>query len=273
MMTDDKHAAEFAGTRWVPDQYMHFSGHRLRPALELLARVPLDSPRFIVDLGCGAGNVTRILAQRWRTAAVLGVDNSGDMLSQARAEPGDIAWQQADVADWRPEQPPDLIYSNAALHWTDRHEELFPRLAGFLRQGGCLAVQMPLSWDQPSHRLMREILQDCDGGGRTLGTPALRNALARKWVQRAEVYYELLSPRARSLDIWATEYLQVMEGEDPVLQWVQATGLRPILNSLAEDEREVFLAVYRKRLREAYPPRPDGRTLFPFARLFIVAVL
>lgn len=270
-MASQIHQGQIAGIRWDPNLYLKFSDHRLRPALELLDRVPLESPKVIYDLGCGAGNVTRLIAERWPAATVYGLDNSQDMLQKAAAEPGKVQWIEADIRTWRPDTPPDLLYSNATLHWVEDHHALFPRLIGFLASGGCLAVQMPLSWGAPSHRLMRETLANGGPNGTTLGTEKLRQAVARKWVEDAEVYYDLLAGCTRSLDIWETEYLQILEGNDPVLEWVKGTGLRPILNDLDDHERERFLVEYAHRLRTAYPVRADGRTLYPFRRLFIVA--
>ncbi len=260
-----------AGTRWDPQQYLKFSDHRLRPALELLDRVFLESAGLIFDLGCGTGKVTAIIAGRWPAAKVCGVDHSREMLARAAERSGRVEWVEADIRTWSPETPADLIYSNAALHWVEDHETIFPRLAGALKEDGVLAVQMPLSWDLPSHRLMRETLADGGPGGKSLGTEALRRAVARKWVKDAEEYGDLLAGCARSLDIWETRYLHVLEGDDPVLEWVKGTGLRPILNGLGEEERALFLAEYARRLRKAYPARADGRTLYPFRRLFIVA--
>lgn len=260
-------------TRWNPVQYQKFSGHRLRPALELLDRIPLEAPSVIFDLGCGTGEVTRIIAERWPSANVHGIDSSREMLHKAKAGGGAVDWIEADVSGWSPDKPADLIYSNATLHWVKNHRALFPKLAGFLNNGGCLAVQMPLSFDAPTHRLMRETLADGGKNGGPLGTAELRKRVARRWVENTEVYYDLLAERARHLDIWATEYLQVLEGEDPVLEWVKATGLRPVLNGLDDAERERFLEVYRAQLRQAYPRKPNGKTLYPFPRLFIVAVM
>lgn len=194
------------------------------------------------------------------------------MLVQAAAEPSTVQWLEADAQTWQPAEPPALIYSNAALQWVDQHETLFPRLLSLLSTGGCLAVQMPLSWGATSHRLMRDTLDDGGPNGAPIGDAALRAAVGRKWVEDAEVYYDLLVAEVQSLDIWSTEYLQVLDGEDPVLEWVQGTGLRPILTGLNDVDREVFLTAYRQRLRQAYPMRPNGRTLYPFGRLFIVAI-
>jgi trans-aconitate 2-methyltransferase len=272
-MSSQIHQGQIAGTRWDPRQYLKFSDHRLRPALELLDRVPLASPMAIYDLGCGSGEVTRIIAERWPSATVYGIDNSNEMLTQAAAEPGKIRWINSDIRKWAPDEPPDLIYSNATLHWVEAHQELFPRLVGCLNAGGCLAVQMPLSWEAPSHRLMRETLANGGPNGEALGTEALRRAVARKWVEDAEAYYDLLVSRTSGLDIWATEYLQVLEGDNPVLEWVKGTGLRPILNGLDDKELEIFLEEYARRLRATYPVRANGRTLYPFHRLFIAATV
>ncbi|HMP41169.1 MAG TPA: methyltransferase domain-containing protein [Roseiflexaceae bacterium] len=267
------HQSQIAGNRWDPGQYLAFADHRLRPALELLSRVPPANPQVIYDLGCGTGQVTRMIAERWPAARVYGRDNSPQILQQAAATPGSVTWIQADIADWQPPEAPDLIYSNATLHWVAGHNELFPRLLRLLPPGGLLAVQMPLSWDAPSHRLMRETLANGGPGGRPLGSDKLHQATATAWVASAADYYDLLADTARSLDIWETEYLQVLEGDDPVLEWVKGTGLRPILNGLADDERDLFLTAYRERLRRAYPRRADGRTLYPFRRLFMIAAM
>jgi len=265
------HQGQVAGTQWDPQQYLKFSDHRLRPALELLDRVPLTECRVIYDLGCGDGQMARLMAERWPQARVWGVDNSPQMLEKAAATPSRVEWMEADIQRWQPATPPDLIYSNATLQWLDQHQTLFPRLVESLADGGSLAAQMPLSWGLPSHRLMRETLADGGPNGTALGTEALRQAVARKWVDNAEEYYDRLVGYTSSLDIWETEYLQVLAGVDPVLEWVKGTGLRPILNGLADAEREIFLGEYGRRLRESYPTRPDGHTLYPFRRFFIVA--
>ena len=268
---DTPHPSHPAGTGWDPGQYHRFTDHRLRPALDLLAHVPLAGASLVYDLGCGSGNVTRLIAGRFAAARVAGVDISNEMLAKAAETPGRIEWVRADIAKWEPERPPELLYSNAALHWVDGHAALFPRLIGLLALGGCLAVQMPLSYTMPSHVLMRETLANGGEDGSRLGDNALAAAVARKWVLDASEYYDLLAPQAQSIDLWETEYLQRLEGDDPVLEWVKATGLRPILNGLDGAERERFIEVYRKRLRTVYPRRAGGHTLYPFRRLFMVA--
>lgn len=282
--------AAASGGAWDPGQYHKFSDHRRRPALELLARTPPADPGLAVDLGCGTGEITRLIAERWPGAAVQGVDHSPDMLARARAgaatgaasgnggnggkgEAAEVEWIEADIAAWSPGSPPGLLYANASLQWVDGHEEIFPRLFRSLAPGGVLAVQMPLSREARSHRLMHEVLAGGGPDGAPLGTESLRREIARRWVLDPAEYFDLLTAAgAARLDVWTTEYLQALGGEDPVFEWVSGTGLRPILNGLAGEERDRFLDRYRAALRDAYPRRADGATLYPFRRLFLVAV-
>ena len=270
------HQRDLAGESWNPGQYLKFADHRLRPALDLMGRIPLEDPQVIYDLGCGSGNVTRLLADRWPGADVVGMDNSPEMLAQAAQDAdgygGNVRWQTGDLADWEPDKPPSVLYSNAVIQWVPDHDELVPRLWSMVPSGGCLAVQAPLSWDMRSHHLMRETLADGGPGGRAVGSKELRTAVGNRWVQDPDFYYDLLAPQAAHLDVWTTEYQHVLTGEDAVLEWVTGTGLRPILNGLADGEREVYLEEYRRRLNEEYPRREDGVTLYPFRRLFFVAV-
>ena len=277
------HQRDLAGESWNPQQYLMFADHRLRPAQDLLARIPLSNPGAVYDLGCGSGNVTRLLARRWPDAVITGVDNSPEMLAQAQSqttgtEAGDVAaaaairWQYGDLADWLPDAVPDVLYSNAVIQWVPDHRTLVARLWGLLPSGGCLAVQAPLSWDMPSHRIMRQTLDDGGAGGAPIGPPELRRAVGNRWVQDADFYYDLLAPQAVHLDVWTTEYQHILAGADPVLEWVTGTGLRPILNGLGDEERARYLEEYRRRLNDAYPRREDGSTLYPFRRLFFVAI-
>jgi trans-aconitate 2-methyltransferase len=265
--------------RWDPDQYRRFASHRLRPALDLAARLEGLDPRTIYDLGCGTGEITRLLAARWPAARVLGVDSSEEMLEKARGQAGapaegtnPVTFERGDLATWKPPRPGDLLFSNAAYHWIPDHRSVFPRLLDSLAPGGALAVQMPMSWDLPSHRAMREVLHDGrGGGGAPFGTQSLRDAMGRKPLLETVEYYGLLAPRAQEIDLWETEYLQALEGDDPVLEWVRGTGLRPILEGLAGEERDAFVERYRMRLRVLYPRGAHGRTLYPFRRLFLYA--
>ena len=266
------HARDIAGASWDPGQYVKFADHRVRPAIDLIGRIPLAAPRRIYDLGCGTGNVTRMLADRWPAADVVGIDHSPQMLKQARATPSRVRWQHGDLADWQPDGTPSLLFANAVIHWLPDHRSLITRLWSLLPAGGCLAVQAPMSWDLSSHRLMRETLAGGGAGGAPLGDTELRRAMASRSLHEPAFYYDLLASDAAHLDVWTTEYLHALTGTDAVLEWVTATSLRPILAGLGDADRATFLDRYRERLMRAYPPRPDGITLYPFRRLFFVAV-
>jgi trans-aconitate 2-methyltransferase len=252
---------------WNPQQYLAFADHRLRPVSDLLARIPAEAPERVTDLGCGAGNATRILKERWPDAAITGVDSSPEMMARARTETPDIAWVQADIATWQPDAPPDVLFSNAALHWLDGHERLFPRLARCVKPGGWFAVQIPANFRAPSHRLIEEI------GLEPRWYDAIAPLIKTPPTREPGFYYDLLHPVAAALDIWQIEYLQVLTGEDPVAAFTKGSWLPQFLDALPEAERAPFEAEYKARLRAAYPRRPDGTTLFPFKRLFIVARL
>jgi trans-aconitate 2-methyltransferase len=249
---------------WHPERYLAFDDHRTRPAADLLARVPLRNPERVADLGCGPGNSTALLAARWPEARVVGVDSAPAMLATARASGVRAEWQEADIAAGAPDAPFDLVFSNAALQWLPDHAALLPQLLARVRPGGFLAIQMPHNFQAPSHALLRAVAAEGPWAAR------LPREMRPGPVAEPEWYCDLLAPRAASLDIWQTEYLQLLEGEDPVLRWTEATALRPVTLALDETEGEAFKAVYAARLRTAYPRRADGRTLFPFKRLFMV---
>jgi trans-aconitate 2-methyltransferase len=249
---------------WNPQQYLKFSQPRLRPAMDLLARIPSASPALVYDLGCGAGNVTAVLAERWPDARIIGVDSSAAMLAQAARGLPRVQWVHQPLAAWRAERPADVIYSNAALHWLPDHRQLFAALVAMLAPGGVLAVQMPRNFSAPSHTLIAGAARA--GPWRSKLEPLLTAAP----VAEPQFYYALLAPLAASLDIWESEYLQVLSGEDPVKEWTKGTWLMQFLERLDAAERVQFEADYALRLRAAYPPLADGTTLFPFRRLFIV---
>lgn len=250
---------------WDPTLYSAFAQPRLRPALDLLARIDCEHPHTVVDLGCGTGNVTRILAERWHDATICGVDSSPEMLAAAAAQPSRIRWVQSDIAHWKPERPADVLFSNAALQWLDSHQTLLPYLLAQLAPRGTLAVQMPHNHYAASHAVMAETVEAGPWAAR------LRPLARRFPVHDPDVYYDVLAPLADSLDIWETEYLHVLDGDNPVVTWTMGTALRPLLDALEEPERGEFLAEYSRRIAECYPPHAGGKTLFPFRRLFIVA--
>jgi len=239
---------------WDPSQYLKFADLRLRPAIDLLNRIDVADPARVYDLGAGTGNVTQLLKARWPKARITGVDASEEMLTKARKSLPDIAWQRAEV-----------IYSNAALHWIGDHEHLFPALLSAVAPGGVLAVQMPNNFSSPSHTAMAEAVRT--GPWRRKLEPFLRPVP----VAEPAFYFGVLASHAAKIDIWETEYLQVLEGEHPVKEWTKGTWLKPLLDALDERDRSRFESCYANLLATAYPRRPDGRTLFPFRRLFIVA--
>jgi trans-aconitate 2-methyltransferase len=249
---------------WNPETYLQFSGPRTRPAADLLARVHLPAPARVIDLGCGPGNSTVLLAARWPAARLEGLDSSPAMLEEARASGIPASWVLADLADWTPSAPYDLIFSNATFHWLDDQETLLPRLMRSVAPGGVLAFQVPANFDAPSHALIGEVAAN----------PRWRTELAQvrgPASHGAAFYHDLLRPFARDLDVWETTYLHVLEGEDAVYRWVSGTGLRPFVDALAGEARADFIRLYKARLNQAYPRRADGTTLLPFRRLFAVA--
>lgn len=253
---------------WDPRQYERFCDQRRRPALDLFhaALGKLERPPArVVDLGCGGGELAGRCAEAFPEAEVTGVDSSAPMLERARAGGARVRWLEADIATWRPESPVELILSNAALHWLPDHDSLFPRLMESLAPGGVLAVQMPRNFEAPSHVQLRAAANEGPWAAR------LKGALAESPVHDPARYHDWLAPLARTLDFWETTYLHILTGADPVLEWTKGTAMRPVLDRLDEIEAALFMADYGSRLRLAYPPRPDGVTLFPFRRLFLVA--
>lgn len=254
---------------WDPTQYLKFAGERLRPAIDLLARVPLAAPQndilSVVDLGCGAGNLTPLIQQRWPQARHIGVDSSPSMLAKARQDYPAAEFIEADIATWTPAEPVDLIYSNAALHWLDGHDRLIPGLLDGLKPGGWLAIQMPRNFGAPSHMCIVDAIEL--GPWRSRLEPYLR----RRPVAEPATYWQQLHERCAALEIWETEYLQVLSGANPVAEYTKGTWLKQFLDRLEEPERSAFESDYRQRVAAQYPRQADGRTLFPFRRLFILA--
>lgn len=250
---------------WDPKVYMAFGAERTRPAAELLARIPLENPARVADLGCGPGNSTALLAARWMQAEIVGIDNSPEMLAEAKQTGVPARWQQADVSSWTPDAPQDLIYSNATLQWVPDHAKLLPRLMSHLVPGGFFAFQVPMNFTEPCHTLIHDVAN--------AGPWAAKLAKVRDFgfVRAPEDYFDILEPAASHIDIWETRYVQVLDGDDAVYRWMSGTGLRPFANALEGEERDNFLYEYKERLRTAYPMRASGKTLYPFQRLFAVA--
>lgn len=251
---------------WNPALYRRFEDERTRPAQDLLARVALERATHAVDLGCGPGNSTELLLERFPNAHISGTDTSEAMLESARKRLPNCDFELNDVSTWQPRTAPDLIFANAVMHWVPEHEQLFPRLFSALAPGGVLAVQMPDNLNEPSHRSMREVA--------SVGpwASALADAAqARAPIAPAEMYYDLLSAKAASIDIWRTTYQHPMASPAEIVDWVRATGLRPFIDPLSDAQRDAFLVEYEQRIAQAYPARADGKRLLAFPRLFIVA--
>ena len=253
-------------TDWNPAQYLRYGSERLRPALDLMARIQMDSPETVYDLGCGTGTITGILKERWPNAQVTGVDSSASMLERTRDVDTGVYWQHADLNDWQPENLADVVYSNAALHWLDGHDRLFPRLMEAVKPGGVLAVQMPENFSAPSHTSIADTVRE--GPWRERLAPYQRE----QPVADSSFYYDILSRLSSSIDMWETTYMHILEGENPVVEWTKGTMLRPLLDNLSEEEGSEFLKSYTEKVAEAYPCRADGKTVLPFKRLFFIAV-
>lgn len=260
-------------THWDPARYGLFGNERQRPAIDLISRLPKQasgfSPRHIVDLGCGPGSVTALLADAYGgsdtgNVRIVGVDSSDEMLATARQRDDSIEWQKADIATWEPDDQVDLLFSNAALHWVPDHSKLFPRLLGFVRPGGMIAIQVPNNFLAPSHQLIGEAGMDW--------RKEVAEAMHAARIMRPGDYFDVMAPDCDEIDLWQTQYCHVLTGEDAVYIWTSSTILRPVIAALPDDAaRETFTKKYKERLKQVYPPRDDGRTLFPFNRLFMIA--
>jgi trans-aconitate 2-methyltransferase len=251
---------------WSAAQYVKFEEERTRPVRDLVQRIPLAEIATAADIGCGPGNSTEVLRERYPGARIIGLDSSPDMIKAARERLPDIAFEVADIREWLPKAPLDVILANAVLQWVPDHEALFPALMAQLGPGGALAVQMSDNLDEPSHRLMREVASDGPWAAK------LKYAAAAR-VERhlAAWYLQLLRPHASHVDIWRTTYFHPLAGTRAIVEWLKGTGLRPFLDPLEEIERDAFLARYEEAIGKAYPSETDGTILLPFPRLFVVA--
>jgi trans-aconitate 2-methyltransferase len=249
---------------WDPATYLEFSDERSRPFFDLVARVGATDPAYVVDLGCGPGQLTATLAERWQSARVEGVDSSAQMIGEARAHRNDrVHFQLADVVTWQPITPVDVLISSATLQWVPGHRDLLRRLVDALSRDGWLAFQVPGNFDEPSHQLLRELAADprFASATRDVEHPAAFDAAT---------YLADLAELGCSVDAWETTYLHVLTGPDPVFRWISGTGARPVLQALTGEQREAFEVDYKAALRTAHPGQPFG-TLLPFRRVFVVA--
>jgi len=246
---------------WSAKQYLRFADERTRPPRDLLAQVPLDSPKRVADLGCGPGNSTELLIERFPHAEVIGVDSSLDMLRQARQQLPGCTFVEGDLSTWMPELGTELLFGNAVFHWVPDHLRVLARLLQSLPPGGVLAVQMPDNTNEPALMLMEKVAA-------SLAQPNV----ARNDLPQPEDYYDLLRPLCSHVDIWHTHYNHIIENHAGVVEWFKGSGLRPFLALLDAAMRETFIARYTDEISHAYPARFDGKVMLKFPRLFILAV-
>lgn len=251
---------------WSAEQYLKFADERTRPARDLLAQVPLKGARVIYDLGCGPGNSTELLVDAYPAAQVIGVDNSPEMLKQARVCLPSLRFDEADLHSWTPTEDVDLLFSNATFQWLPDHLSILQKLLKGLKPGGVLAVQMPDNLSEPTHLLMAEASRNTPYAEKLESS-----ASARAVLPKPHFYYEVLKPHCDRLDIWHTIYNHPLKGAAAIVEWVKGTGLRPYLAPLTEAEQGDYLARYEALLAKAYPAMADGTVLLRFPRLFIVA--
>jgi trans-aconitate 2-methyltransferase len=256
-----------AAEDWSAKQYLQFENERTRPPRDLLAQVPLDSPRCVVDLGCGPGNSTELLIERFPNAEVIGVDLSPDMLRQARERLPRCTFVEGDLSTWMPEQDTDLLFGNAVFQWVSKHPEVLARLLQSLPPGGVLAAQMPDNTNEPALMLMEKVAASGPWAAAIAQAKAARNDLPRP-----EDYYDLLRPLCSHIDIWHTHYNHIIENHAGIVEWFKGSGLRPFLAPLDAAMREMFIANYTDEIRQAYPVRSDSTVMLKFPRLFILAV-
>ncbi|MDY0834250.1 trans-aconitate 2-methyltransferase [Pseudomonas sp. SED1] len=249
---------------WSAKQYSMFEQQRTRPVRDLVAAIPEGDVRSAVDLGCGPGNSTEVLAERFSQALVTGMDSSDDMLVDARKRLPGLNFELADIGAWNPAQTFDVILANASLQWLPDHATLYPHLVNQLTPGGTLAVQTPDNLDEPAHKLAREVAAD---------GPWAEKIGAVKHNERhtASYYFELLSKHCSTVDVWRTTYHHPLAGSAAVVEWFKGSALRPFLAPLTESEKSAFLDEYLARITKAYPALADGTVLLPFPRLFIIA--
>ena len=252
---------------WSAKQYVAFEDERTRPARDLLAAIPPVEARSAIDIGCGPGNSTELLVERFIGATVRGADSSPDMIDAARKRLPNVQFDTVDIGTWNESGPFDVIFANAVLQWLPDHATLLPSLAARLTPGGSLAIQMPDNLNEPSHRLMREVAAEGPWADKLASAAGQRTEMAS-----ASDYYSMLRPHCARVDVWRTTYHHPLAGgASGVVEWFKGSGLRPFLEPLDDAEKAQYLKQYQAAIEQAYPALSDGSVLLPFPRLFIVA--
>lgn len=252
---------------WDAKLYLKFADERTRPARDLLAQVPIADATLVYDLGCGPGNSTELLAARFPRAEIVGIDSSAEMLAQARRALPAVPFEISDLTTWRPTRPADLLFSNAVFQWVPDHLRVLRGLVEALPPGGVFAMQVPDNLSEPSQVLIREVAEHGGWAARLAGAEE-----ARQIIPAADVYYNVLRPLCRQIYLWRTVYYHVMAGARAIVEWMTGTALRPHFVRLDPAGQQAFLSAYTERIAAAYPALADGRTIFPFPRLFLIAI-
>jgi len=250
---------------WKPVQYLKFENERLRPALDLLAQINMAKPKIIKDLGCGTGNITKIMKDRWPDAQITGIDSSEAMLTQAKKVSRDITWEIADLNTWEAAETTDIIFSNATYHWLDNHDILFPKLMKSLNPDGILAIQMPNNFQAATHLCIAQVIRKGDWKLK------LEGFLREQPVLTPDEYFGILANFSGSINMWETSYQHLLFGDNPVVEWTKGSALRPFLEKLDAANQDKFLDKYTELINHAYPQNNKGVTIMPFKRLFILA--
>lgn len=254
-------------TDWNPNLYLKFGSERTLPSIDLISRIPSSNPQCVIDLGCGPGNSTSVLRERWPNANLTGVDSSQNMIDIATTNYPTINWALCDISEWVPEKKYDVIFSNAALQWVPNHHSLFRSLMGNLAKGGVLATQVPYHYESPLHQAIVGVSKD------NKWSDSMNSARKALTHESASFYYDALNGICTTINIWETEYYHIMESPKAILDWISSTGLRPFVEVLPlESDRKLFSNMVLEKYEKAYPRQADGKVLFPFRRQFIIAI-
>jgi trans-aconitate 2-methyltransferase len=251
---------------WDPKQYLKYADERFRPAYDLIAQIPLQSPKIIYDLGCGTGHLTLALSNFWPDAQIIGIDSSNEMLEKAKTLNANISWENQSIENWTPQNgKADIIFSNSVLHWLDNHEKVFIKLIDSLNPGGILAIQMPNNFKEPTHTTAFEIIKsNKDWKSRFL------SFLNHEPVHDFSFYYKLFSNGTNFINAWESTYFHLLSGTSPVVEWVKGSFLKPLLDQMPSEDKVKFLKIYTDKIAIHYPSQPNNTTILPFKRLFLV---
>jgi trans-aconitate 2-methyltransferase len=262
----EKGIIEMNNNDWNPDLYLKFDRERTQPSIDLVSRINFDKPLKIIDIGCGPGNSTQILAQKWPDSKITGIDNSPAMIEKAKKDYPNQDWQLLDAGNDEIEGNFDIVFSNATIQWIPDHSKLFREFYNILSDNGLLAIQIPLFWDMPLGKSIATI------AGNSRWNSATKGVIELFTIQDSSSYYEILSERFYSIDIWETNYIHILDSQLSILEMIRSSGLRPFLERLENDiDKKDFEAMVLREIIKDYPLQKDGKVLFPFKRLFFTA--